>query len=166
MRSGSRWLPGLAAAIAQLLVSAAGYAAEPPPATARPSQSPAYEIDRSGKGGVLCVWGIYVTIEAVAERCALPDAPGTAAIREAIAEMDEFILKNSSVIRDRDALEAFRRKIQREALSGAPASGACDLDPEILGFVDILRRAPPARIRTEIAELLSLPREPTMNPCL
>src|ERR1700704_5474865 len=54
-----------------------------------------FEDDKTGHA-VLCVWGTYLSVQAETAACALPRRPVDDAIDQAIVEIDEFILTNSS----------------------------------------------------------------------
>src|SRR5262245_35715880 len=56
-----------------------------------------FEVDKSGKGAVLCIWAIYLSIQAQTAECGLARRPADDAVDQAIAAIDEFILKNSSL---------------------------------------------------------------------
>jgi hypothetical protein len=57
-----------------------------------------FEHDKSGRGAVLCIWAIYLSIQATTADCGWTRRPVDDAIDEAIAAIDEFILANSSYI--------------------------------------------------------------------
>src|SRR5258705_94023 len=56
-----------------------------------------FERDNSGRGAVLCIWAIYLSIQAQTAHCGLARRPVDDAIDEAIVAIDEFIIKNSSL---------------------------------------------------------------------
>lgn len=123
-----------------------------------------FEADKSGKGAVLCTWSLYLSTRNLAAACGLPRAPTDDALDRAIAEIDDFILANSSLRPDRTALERFKRDAADSELARARQSGldnACSND-----MVKFLRSLPPAKIEASVKELLATPREPVMNPCL
>src|SRR5258707_13490974 len=68
--------------------------AEPPPLASQPTPeglTGAFALD-TGAGPVLCVWGIFLTVKTIANRCQLPETSADAPIDDAIAAMDTFIL--------------------------------------------------------------------------
>jgi hypothetical protein len=103
-----------------------------------------FEEDKTGHA-VLCVWGIYLSVQAETAACALPRRPVDDAIDQAIIEIDEFILTNSSLRPTRPMLDDFkRRKIEFEAF----------------------RRLTPDKVKAAITAILAVPREPVVSPCL
>ena len=123
-----------------------------------------FEADKSGKGAVLCTWSLYLSTRTLAAACELPRQPADDAIDRAIAEIDDFILANSSLHPDRAALERFKRDAADSELALARRRGldsACRND-----MVKFLRSAPPDKIEASVKALLATPREPVMNPCL
>jgi|SRR5579871_3024547 len=120
-----------------------------------------FEFDKSGKGAVLCVWSIYLSLQAAAKTCQMPRRPVDDAIDQAIIQMDDFIIANSSLHPTRAALEDFKRRAAAQAQS---QKGFCE-GPAIRDF-DVFRRMTPEQVQKSIADLLAAPREPVMNPCL
>ena len=123
-----------------------------------------FEFDKSGKGAVLCVWSIYLSVQAKTSACGLPRRPTDDAMDEAIAAMDEFILSNSSLHPTREMLEDFKRKAVAPDISMARRNGI----EKVCESADLerFRSISPEKIRTSAKELLAVPREPVMNPCL
>lgn len=123
-----------------------------------------FERDNSGRGAVLCVWSIYLSIQAHTKDCGLPRRPADDVIDEAIAEIDEFILANSSLHPTRAALEDFKRRAaesERRLARQRSSKEYCQNND-----YEIWHSADPGRIRADVKALLSIPREPVMNPCL
>jgi len=123
-----------------------------------------FESDRSGKGAVLCVWSIYLSVQAKTSACGLPRRPADDAMDEAIAAMDEFILSNSSLRPTREMLEDFKRKAVAPDIGMARRNGVEKVCES--ADLDRFRRISPEKIRASAKELLAVPREPVMNPCL
>src|SRR5258708_2715282 len=69
-----------------------------------------FEEDKSGAGAVLCLWSIYLSVQAQTAACALPRRPVDDAIDQAIVAIDEFVLANSSLHPTRPMLEDFKRR--------------------------------------------------------
>jgi hypothetical protein len=121
-----------------------------------------FEADTSG--AVLCVWSIYLTIQAAIVACGIPRQSSDDAIDKDITEMDEFILANSSLRPTRTMLDDFKRRTAEREMSILRQQGLqkfCD-GSDIKHF----RNLSPDYIQTEIRKLLAVPREPVMNPCL
>lgn len=126
----------------------------------------------TGDGAVLCGWSIYLSVQVVTEACGLERKPVDDAIDEAILAMDEFILANSSLHPTRAMLEDFKKRAA--AATFPPEEWELDADgrPRLCStdgrhqIVDPLRGMEPERIRTTVAKILAVPREPVMNPCL
>ncbi len=119
-----------------------------------------FETDKSGAGAVLCLWSIYLSVQAETAACALPRRPADDAIDQAIVAMDDFILANSSLHPTKAMLEAFKRD--------AVASDLRELGPQICKGSNLegFRRPSPEKIQANVKRLLAVPREPVMNPCL
>ena len=123
-----------------------------------------FEFDQSGKGAVLCVWSLYLSIQAQTAACGLTRRPTDDAMDEAIVAIDEFILANSSLHPTRAMLDEFKRSAAESDVAFARERGLekfCSR-PDL----DRLRRINPDQIRAAMKKLLELPREPVMNPCL
>jgi len=121
-----------------------------------------FEQDKSGAGAVLCVWSIYLSIQAQTAACALPRRPTDDAMDQAIVAIDEFILANSSLHPTRATLESFKRG------AAAPDRDHVSRDPQICTGADLerFRSIKPERLQAGVKALLAIPREPVMNPCL
>jgi hypothetical protein len=118
----------------------------------------------TGAGAVLCLWSIYLSVQAETAACGLAREPVDDAIDEAIIAIDEFILANSSLHPTRTMLEDFKRRAVESHLSLARQRGlqkTCE-SRELKHF-----RSPSAdRVRASVKAILAVPREPVMNPCL
>jgi hypothetical protein len=80
--------------------------------------------------------------------------------------MDTFILANSSVIKSRNDLEAWKESFRLQAIDppGLKAGqSVCD-EPEQMQIATMVK--PIEAIKKGIDELLRVPREPLMNACL
>jgi hypothetical protein len=117
--------------------------------------------DHSGKGAVLCAWRLMLAAQAVGRRCfAGQDAAFQAELARSIARTDAFILKNSSARPTPADLARFKARVGEEVDRQRPA--LCAEDEVYRAFRD----AGTAAMRTTTDELLSVPREPVLNPCL
>ena len=122
------------------------------------------QFEGDNSGAVLCVWLIYLTIQAATAECGVPRQPSDDAIDKVIADMDEFILANSSLHPTRAMLDDFKHRRMELEMSVLRQKGLqtfCE-GPDIKHF----RSLSTDRIHAEIKKLLAVPREPVMNPCL
>lgn len=125
-----------------------------------------FEHDRSGAGAVLCVWSIYLSVRNYSDVCALPGEPVDAAIDEAIASIDAFIIANSSLRPTASALAGFKQRVAKSDADRAARRGKEAHCRERGEIATQLRAAAPDAIRASVKSLLAEPREPVMNPCL
>jgi hypothetical protein len=123
-----------------------------------------FETDKSGNGAVLCVWSVYISIQAETAACGLARRPTDDAMDEAITAIDEFILANSSLHPTRAMLDDFKRRAAESDIAFAKQQGLEKIcsRPDLERF----RSINPEQIRTSMKKLLEPPREPVMNPCL
>jgi hypothetical protein len=122
-----------------------------------------FEAD-TGAGPVLCIWALYLTVQAETAACAIARLPVDDAIDEAIVAIDEFILANSSLRPTRAMLDDFKRRAAESHLNFARRHGMA----RSCGGRDIerFRKASPDQVQASTKALLAVPREPVMNPCL
>jgi hypothetical protein len=105
-----------------------------------------------------------LSVQAETAACKLARKESDDAIDEAIAAMDEFILANSSLKPTRAMLEDFKRRAAEQHLNVARRQGLqkfCEM-----GGAEPFRSSPPEKIRSAVKDMLAVPREPVMNPCL
>jgi hypothetical protein len=115
-------------------------------------------------GAVLCAWGLFLGVQAETKACNLQRRPVDDAIDEAISEMDDFILANSSLHPTKAMLADFKRRAEEQTVAKI-ASG----DPDkICSGKDLatFRNLTTDRIKASMKDLLTPPREPVMNPCV
>jgi hypothetical protein len=119
------------------------------------------------KGAVLCAWGIYLIVQMHTAACGWARQPVDDAIDQAIADMEAFILANSSVFRTRAMLEDFKRGATGPSgfVDSAGSKERCE-DPGVNRFVANIRQTDPDKFRESMKEFLSVPRDPQLNPCL
>lgn len=165
----------LAAALAALLIAAAGPASASPAlgaATVHRNAGPGYDeivaadgstarSDNTGKGAVMCLWGVLEAARVAGDACAgNEDAAFRTDLARAIAQVDAFILKNSSVPVTPAQLEARRAagaaQVRR---SGPVCTGGAH------AFYESLKTRGAPALRASTQDALSVPREPVMNPC-
>lgn len=123
-----------------------------------------FETDKTGKGAVLCAWSVYLSIQAETAGCGLARRPTDNAIDQAIIEIDEFILANSSLHPTRAMLEEFKRRATESEMAFARKQGLQQFcsRPDLEHF----RSVSPDELKASVKALLEVPREPVMNPCL
>jgi hypothetical protein len=124
-----------------------------------------FERDNSGRGAVLCNWAIFLSIQAQTSHCGLARRPVDDAIDQAIASIDEFILRNSSLRPTRQMLEDFKRRAAESERNHFRQRGSlkeyCE-NPDTERF----RSIDADQLRAGVQQLLGIEREPVMNPCL
>ena len=120
------------------------------------------QSDRTDKGAVLCVWGIYQAAKAVGSECHKgADAAFQFELERSLNRIDEFILANSKHPMTRKDLESRRIEGLRQLLS---SGSICVGDAARL--YEALRDSGAAALQSQTTNLVSIPREPVMNPCL
>jgi hypothetical protein len=134
-----------------------------------------HDADRSGKGAVLCLWHILLHTQAVVERCGWERLPVDDAIDRAIIATDAFIIANSSSPVTQDDLAAAKARISAAAIgemsSPAPSrSWVCSVQ-EGQYTPGTLAQAMREDFTSQeldlwIADALSVPREPVLDPCM
>jgi hypothetical protein len=119
------------------------------------------QMDVSGKGAVLCAWMLYDTVAIIGETCHRNrDEALQTELRNSVSRIETFIMANSREPASREGLDEARR--QRRA----------ELDRRLCrqrDAVDMYRAVRdqgPEKLRSDIDDLLSIPREPVMNPCV
>ena len=119
----------------------------------------------TGKGAVLCVWLLYAQTQATVDVCGLPISATDTAIRDGIGRIDRFIIRNSTEpvtqaqLRNSEAI--FKNQQITRIVQPGHFHGSCD-GKDIAPF----RQGNPEQVEKSIDALLSIPREPLMNPCL
>ncbi len=129
----------------------------------------AQEADTSGKGAVLCGYTIYLQSQQVTALCEWDRVPGDDAIDRAVTAIEAFIVANSAVpVTAAQLAEARTLNFERlKSDFGPQAEALCSRtngDPSI-EFIAALRAQPPEETDASVADMLSIPRPPLMNPC-
>ncbi len=125
---------------------------------------PVAQWDSTGKGAVLCIWMLYLITQAIVTECGSPRTPTDDAMDQAILDIDEFILANSSERPTRAGLQDSKRRTVEEQINGARQAYQkrfCQIP-----FIGKFREQAADKIKEGTKDLLSIPREPVMNPCL
>lgn len=119
------------------------------------------QMDVSGKGTVLCAWTLYDTAAIIGETCHRSrDEALQTALRDSVSRIETFIMANS------------REPVSREGLDDARRQRRAELDRSLCrqrDAVDLyhaVRDQGPDKLRSNIDDLLSIPREPVINPCV
>jgi hypothetical protein len=126
-----------------------------------------FEADKSGKGAVLCIWSVYMSIQTHTRLCNLERKPVDDAIDKAITTIDDFIIQNSSLHPTPSMLQDFKRRTEEADLQFIQSH-----DPTKERYchrsdlAEKIRSLSPEQIDQNVKELLATPREPTANPCL
>lgn len=129
------------------------------------------QYDTSGKGAVLCAELILMEARYMSQLCKWERTPADEAIDQAIADIDAFVIANSSEPVTQEQLD--QRKV--DYFSSRPVPGEvppprCVADPTKLDsdtkFLWDVHSQEAAQVEGWIADLLSVPREPLLNPCL
>jgi hypothetical protein len=179
----------LSLCLASPAVEAATLIVEPPsaPATELPPRAvpedPIVEIilpdgsvaknDVSGKGAVLCAWMIYVGVQYTTRKCGWAHLPTDDAINQAVDDIDQFIIDNMPSPMTQAQLDELKSKDNDWLWDGSAESIAkmCSVEDDNAGgpaaFAWSLRsRINAESLRSSVVQLMSVPREPVMNPCL
>ena len=150
-----------------LIVALCGMAPAPQDASPAPVVQEANEdgwivqTDVSGKGAVLCAWTLYDTMAIIGETCHRNrDAALREELRDGVGRIENFIMANSRTPVSRQGLDDARRQRRAEL-----DRGLCR-QRDAVEMYRALREQGPEAVRSNIDDLLSIPREPVMNPCL
>jgi hypothetical protein len=81
------------------------------------------QFEHDNGGAVLCAWSIYLAVQARTAACGLARRPVDDAIDQAIVEIDQFILSNSSLHPTRAMLDDFKRRATESELTLARQRG-------------------------------------------
>ena len=131
----------------------------------------AVQYDTSGKGAVLCSQLMLMEVRYVSQLCRWARTPADDAIDKGIADIDAFVLKNSS----RPVTQEMLDQRKADYFAGRPKPGGalprrCTADPKDFdsdtALLWSIHQMDPAALAASTAELLSIPREPLLNPCL
>lgn len=126
-----------------------------------------FDRDTTGKGAVLCVWSIYLSVQTQTKACNIERKPVDDAIDRAVAAMDDFIMQNSSLHPTPEMLQDFKRRAAESELKFIRDHGeANEQYCKRNDLIEHFRSLRPEEIDQNMKELLATPREPTMNPCL
>lgn len=122
----------------------------------------AFQVDNTGKGAVLCIWSIYDAVRLVGREChPSQDAAFQVELEQSIARIDEFIIANSTRPVSKEQINALRAKgLEMLRLHGNICAGDTER------FYQMFRSRGASALREQTTDLLSIPREPVMNPCL
>lgn len=154
------------------LMTSPTFGQDPPVITYESNDSKA-QVDVSGKGAVLCLWYIYLLLEAATDVCEWDPLPVDDAISRGIDRIDQFIVANSSQPVTLEMLSQAKIRQIEESLGTSPneTARACtfqagDTSSFVGGLFEMRRSLTPEQFDASIDAMLSIPREPVMNPCL
>jgi hypothetical protein len=138
-------------------------------AVAQDGDSPT--IDNSGKGAVLCLMHMLVGAKASAGICKWARTPADDVIENGLSDIAAFAVANSSRPVTREQFDYYVKselKIYSDGYSQDP--GYCTADPKNsesgAALPWMFHTMEPKKLRAAIADTLSIPREPLLNPCL
>lgn len=120
------------------------------------------QTDVTGKGAVLCSWGILEAIRAAGRECFKgQDAEFQAELDDSLSRIDQFIIRNSSRPVTQAGLDIRRAQALKQLHS---IGNICTGDAAKM--YEGLRARGASQLHASTTELLSIPREPVINPCL
>lgn len=122
-------------------------------------------VDRSGKGPVLCLWSLYVATQEIGNRCfAGKDREFREELDRSITRTEAFIVANSSTPVTQADLRARKEAEAATAAEHLKPERLCK--SEWVQLYENFRSAGAAGLKASTDELLSVPREPVINPCI
>ena len=111
---------------------------------------------------------MLVVVQTVVKTCALDRLPIDDEIDSAIEDIESFILDNSSAPVTQDQIDQH----QTEEASPFVNSWFCQVKTresevgELMALVQAMREQDPVSFAANTKDMLSVPREPVLNPCL
>jgi hypothetical protein len=125
----------------------------------QPEQEFALNPEDVKHGAVLCSWGILLGVREFGDKCdPEKDVRFQAALDDAIARIDQFIIDNAPMTREK--VEQYKQSLLR-----VPRDKLCKT-PDLRQLYELERKAGPEDIARNVTDLLSVPRKPVANPCL
>lgn len=123
-------------------------------------------VEMDPRGGVMCIWMLYVSLKALAENCYRErDAAYIETLDWSIDEMEKFILRNSKMTAGQ--LAQGREYYVRYVVEGVTADRAGTCAPGIGSLYPAPDKIPNRQaVEADIRQLLSIDRPPSWNPCL
>jgi len=126
----------------------------------RNGQTLTYAADVSGHGAVMCSWEIYVGVAAALEICPeFRNEPLKADLANAIDRINDFIVANS-------LSPVSKAEVEKAAASRREAASRLCRSDDFAGMIKALGSMSHDKLMSSVADLLSVPRPPVMNPCL
>jgi hypothetical protein len=117
-----------------------------------------FGADHSGHGAVLCSWEIYVTLAAALEICPrYRNESLRASLASAVDRINDFIVANSLFPVAKTELE--KRAASKREVRLCRSRG-------VAGMLKSVGSVSHDKLMSGVADLLSVPRPPVMNPCL
>lgn len=119
-------------------------------------------MDESGKGAVLCLWSIYVSIEQGVDICGLEPRPSDADLRASIDRTEAFVLENTTTGITAETLSTYKADLYDQTKGMLRTDNAEAMCQDVVSFRDSIAED----VTRHTNELLSVPREPLWNPCI
>lgn len=120
------------------------------------------KIDTTGKGAVLCMLGLLEGVEKIGSECRAGEDPEFQhEVRRSIERIDQFVVENSVPRLTSEQVTAQRAARDRMVV---PHVSLCGKDSVLI--YQALRAGGADKLRASMTDLLSIPREPVINPCL
>jgi hypothetical protein len=120
------------------------------PAAAGPSPS----------GSIPCIWNFFVVLSSVQQACLIPaDEEMTQALRQSIADLEDYIVKHSSNPDMRAVIESEKKAILDGQKNFVAAGNACEGSADYALYQDVITNNTPETILAEVTAALSAPRQ-------
>jgi hypothetical protein len=120
------------------------------------------KVDQSGKGAVLCLWSIYVSMQQGIELCGLELRSSDADLQRSISRIEEFALENTTTGVSAGDLRDYKADLVEDAKRMSSSSNREGFCRDVIHFRDNLG----AQVIAQTDDLLSVRREPLWAPCI
>jgi len=125
------------------------------------------EMDNSGKGAVVCVWKIYTEVHNELEICDPDNKKLKTFFGESLDRINNFIVANSLTGQSKASLQGSIDKAMSTMRGVTSKMHREDLDKWCKsGLLAGTEKAQQDKLKSQIDEMLSVPRPPVLNPCL
>jgi hypothetical protein len=119
-------------------------------------------MDESGKGAVLCLWSIYISIEQGVDICGLEPRPSDADLRASIDRTEAFILENTTTGITTETLSTYKADVYDQTKEMLRTDNGEAMCRDVVTFRENIAED----VTRHTNELLSISREPLWNPCI